>query len=329
MPLPARTVRTLILIIVSTALPVLASSEGTSNGWDYTNAPAAPGALECDHPKRHFLLGEDWRWQPQTFHEQGFLRVVGGTFLRFFADVLAIPANVVNWSAQDFALFTAIAGPTIGFMIGPVPLDSQVQFKVREIFGYRDSRFQVWTPIGDVMIWTFVWGLTVGALLKGWFGDQPELVEMVALMIEAFGLGQIFQLVPKLLLGREGPKNGEGLAVIYGPSRGFALFPAGTPSGHASTLYALMGVVSAYWQSPWLTAALQLFGLAFCSAMLVDDYHFVSDIWWGAAMGWALGEWVVRHRSSRYRYVEGTPVRVLPLVEPKTGAVGAMVGFSF
>ncbi len=305
-----------LVVTLAAAAPAVAGDGGS-------------GALELAPHHHAFLVGDELRWRHLELVPKGPLPLLGGLARNIGADLLAIPAGVTNWSAQDWAALLALGGGVIAFMAGPVPLDAQVQFEVRRLFGHRDTRFQVWTQLGDALILGTLGALTVGAFLKGWYGDQPELVEMVALMVEAFAVSQVFHLGFKLLLGREGPKDGEGLGVIFGPSRALSLFPAGTPSGHAASVYAAMGVVSAYWNNPWLTAGLQLFGLAFCTTMLIDDYHFVSDLVWGAAMGWAIGEWTVRHRSSRFVSAGAPPVRLLPVVEPKTGTVALLLSASF
>lgn len=300
----------------------LASTGARAERWD------SPGALELPRAEPPgFLLGDDWRYTDRDFR---FHLLTLDVFKRLGADLLAIPAAFfTTWQRADYAALIGWGAPTLAFMVGPVPLDSRLQFWVHDTFGRAGQRFTVWTKLGDVVFWAAVWAASVSTLLAGWFGPEKRLVEMFALMMEAFGLGQFWELVPKLLLGREGPMNGEGLGVVYGPSRALALFPAGTPSGHASTFYAMMGVVSAYWENPWLTAALHAVGLLFCATMLVDDYHFVSDIVWGAAMGWELGAWVVRHRSTRYRYEAGRPVRVVPVIEPRSGTVAVSLAFGF
>jgi hypothetical protein len=68
------------------------------------------------------------------------------------------------------------------------------------------------------------------------------------------------------------------------------------------------------------------------SALVLDDYHFLSDVLWGGAMGYAVGTWVIRNRSSRYSYgSDGQSLRLtlIPLrsQEDSNGALG--LAFSF
>lgn len=272
------------------------------------------------------LTGDEWRY---TDHDRRFHLIVLDVFERAAVDLVSIPAGFfITWSRDDYAAFTGWSALVLSLMIGQPSADVQLQNWVHATLGRRGERFTLWTPLGDALIWAGIWAASAVSLAIGWFGGQPGLVEMCALMVEAFILGQVFEVVPKLLIGREGPMNGDGQARVLGPAAGVRLFPAGTPSGHAQTLYAMMGAVSAYWGNPWLTAALQIFGFAVCATLLVDDYHYASDLIWGAAMGWELGAWVVNHRAAQPR----PPVqsfRLLPLVDVRSGTIAVTAGFFF
>jgi len=275
-----------------------------------------------------FLLGDDWRYQPTDRLDVWF----GGVVKRFFADLVAIPGNVPNWSREDFALFTAGSASVLAFMVGDDPLDVRVQAWSHRTFGLRLTRFTVWQPVGDILIYGVVWGLVGTAALRGILTPHKEWLELVALILESFAVGEIYHAVPKLLLGREGPMNGDGKATIHGPTASIGLWPAGTPSGHAASTYAMMGAVAAWFDDVWVTLALQTVGLAFCATLVTDDYHYVSDVIWGAAMGWSIGTWVVRHRSTHYRNApkaDRLQVSVLPFVSPRDGAAAVSIGVTF
>jgi hypothetical protein len=291
-----------------------------SSAW----AADGEGALEVPLPRHTFLVGDELRWKTAELVPRGPLGSFGLIARNIAFDLAAMPAGVTNASAHDVGAALAIGGFTWALMAGPLPVDAQLQLEARRVFGHRDTRFRLWTPLFDSLLFASIAVASFGTFFAGFLVKQSEWVEVTALMLEAFAVGQFFHLVPKLLLGREGPKDADGLGVIWGPRRGFELFPAGTPSGHAITLYALMGVLSTYYDNPWLTVGLQLLGFGFCATMFVDDYHFVSDLVWGAAMGWAIGDWVVRNRSSRFASRPGGPMRLQPIVEPRSGTVALL-----
>ncbi len=258
------------------------------------------------------LTGPEWRWDQRSFLE------------RTLADFVSIPTGVADWSHRDFEVFSLWSAGVLALMSGEGPPDVALQDWSHATFGRPGTRFTFWGAPTDVGLWTAIGAVGIGLLVHGSTKDAPREVELVSLAVEAFCVAQVFQLVPKLLLGREGPMNGQGRALIFGPSMGWRLFPAGTPSGHAATIYAVMGTVSTYVDSPWLTAALQAFGLVTSFFLVIDDYHFLSDVLWGASMGWSIGDWVVRHRSTLYRDVAGEPVRLVPVIDPRGGAALSM-----
>lgn len=287
-------------------------------------ALAAPGAYaQGDSPRLTPLLGEPYRypnlWLP----------------LRFAADLVAIPASMPRWEQQDFALFAMYAG-VVGALMTPTPTLSGLSpdTRLQRFIRGDQPRTQaiIWTPTGDPLVWAGLWAGTASLLAYGWFAPDPSYLEVVSLMLEAFALSEVSQVGIKFVLGREGPRDGDGLGLFYGPEGFFRLFPAGTPSGHVAALYAMMGVLSAYWQNPVLDVALHLFGLAFSVTIVTDNYHFISDVVWGAAMGYYQGRWVVRNRSTHYRFEPSgklVPAAVVPIVEPRSGTYGLSLAWTF
>ncbi|WP_395813796.1 phosphatase PAP2 family protein [Archangium minus] len=249
--------------------------------------------------------------------------------LRVLSDIVAIPAGMALWEPHDWGAFSLVTLAT-GALMFPLnhPFDARIQRSIQRALG--PDHFRVWTPVGDVLVNGALWAPMVGLLVWGLANNDIRAVQLVSLTVEAFAVTQAFHLTFKLLLGREGPRNGQGLGRIFGPSESFNLFPAGTPSGHTASLYAMMGVATAYLDNLPLTLALHAFGLLFAATIVMDDYHFLSDVIWGGAMGYAIGQWVVKHRAAKggASAKKGGPLfMVMPMVTPKGGGVSA--GFRF
>lgn len=248
--------------------------------------------------------------------------------LRVLADLAAIPASMATWEGPDWAAFSLVTITTASLMTPfDFPLDARIQHRIHEVLG--PDHFRVWTPLGDVLVNGAIYGSVAGVLAYGLLKDDARAVQLASLSVEAFAVTQAFHLTFKLLLGREGPRNGDGLGQIFGPSASFRLFPAGTPSGHTASLYALLGVATAYVDNLPLSLALHAFGLAFATTIILDDYHFVSDVIWGGAMGFAIGQWVVHHRANAsVSHGKSRPLfMVVPMVSPKGSGLAA--GFTF
>ena len=116
----------------------------------------------------------------------------------------------------------------------------------------------------------------------------------------------------------------------YGPVEAVKLWPAGTPSGHMASMYALLSVVMHAVDHPGVWVGLNALALVFGASLVGDNYHWVSDVILGAAIGFCVGRWVVRHRSTFYVYGrDSTPLVHLglaPLVLPGSGAGLGVVG---
>jgi len=217
---------------------------------------------------------------------------------RTWNDLAAIPASVVAWDAQDWTVFGATALATGTLMLPP--RDS------------LDVRFQRWLKANErpgldrafVKIKTIPEGFALagyGALLFGtaYLTDNKRLFEYGSLSLEALGVSQFYHVVSKLLVGREGPHQGGGDGEVHGPT--VFLFPGGTPSGHASTAYTLLAVTTEYWDKWPLYVVGHTAGLYIAVSLVYERQHFVSDVLWGGVMGYAIGRWIVAHRSSQRR----------------------------
>jgi hypothetical protein len=64
-------------------------------------------------------------------------------------------------------------------------------------------------------------------------------------------------------------------------------------------------------------------GIAF---HVIEHKHFPSDSLWGAAMGWYVGQWVVKHRASwLYGERHATPITIAPAVGAGFNGVAILI----
>lgn len=269
-------------------------------------------------PARGLFTGEQWRYRQAD--------LISGLALRVVADLVAIPSGAPWWEASDWALLGAVAGSTVVLSAGRPSYDVQFQtFLQQRVLGA--DHFALWTTAGDIAVWAAAGLATVGLLIYGLVAGDAPAAETATLMIEAFAVAQLYHQMFKLLLGRAGPNRPELEGHYFGPARSLELWPSGTPSGHMASMYALLSVVMHYWDHPLLWVSLNAFALVFGAALVGDDYHWLSDVVFGAALGFCVGRWVVHHRSTRFTYgPRGEPLQlsVVPVVLPGTGAGVAM-----
>lgn len=246
---------------------------------------------------------------------------------RVLRDVIAIPANVGRWETQDWAQLAWWSAAVGGLMFaGSPPLDVRLD---RWTTRHLDSRLpNFWTFGKEAALWA---GLAAGGLgTWGWAvaTDRRDLAQGMSLLVEALAVSQIYHLTLKLALGREGPENGEGNALILGPANAFRVYPSGTPSGHSATFYSLLSAGFAYFRPPiWLQVVGHLLVGTAIALHVIEHQHFVSDSLWGAVMGWHVGQWVVKHRAS-WLYGENSATRVTLAPTAANGVSGvAIQGF--
>jgi membrane-associated phospholipid phosphatase len=237
--------------------------------------------ISCDGP-----LQEDSLRYPET-------RV----FPRAFRDFAAVPASVVGWDDKDWLRFGAVALPTLALMWPGNPSgDTSIQ---RYIVDHHSKELDsALLHIGTIPITGGI--IAYGGLLFGtaWATHNDKLFEFGTLSLEALMAVQFMHVTAKLLLGRESPyQNIDG--PYHGPTK-FS-FPGGTPSGHAATVYALLTVAGEYWDKAPLKVLAHVGGIYFSLSLVYYNQHFLSDVVWGAAMGYFTAKWLVRHRSSKYR----------------------------
>lgn len=276
----------------------------------------------AEPPARGLFLGDELRYQRGASVPEW----TKGLVLRTFADLVSIPSTIVDWSLADWAIAGAVVLPTA---TGWVPvngraLDAQLQDALHRARGANcelappgstvcdgvpRAAFHLWTPPSNVVIGASQVAGPLLLLAAGAIFQHAELLEVSTLAVEAYCVAQLYHLSLKLLTGREGVLTDTGAGRFFGPTK--LSFPDGFPSGHAASLFALIGVYSTYVGAAWLHVVLLGVGVALATFLVLDDYHFASEVVFGAATGFLIGRWVVRRRASKEWY---EPTTVAPSV---------------
>lgn len=252
--------------------------------------------------------------------------------LRALYDVVAIPAGVGDWSGSDWAQLALWSGGVGALMVrSPRSADSRLDgwFR-REINPHVPM---VWSVPMQATLWS---GIAVAGFGTWWWAarnDERGIAQGLSLMGESLAVAQAYHVGIKLLLGREGPRDDGAEPETLGPGVGFRLYPSGAPSGHAATLYSLMSAGFAWFEPPgWaqITGHVVISGLLAFHA--IDHKHYISDLIWGGAMGWYVGQWVVGHRASRTEAGAGSATRrvwaaVVPVPLPDGGGASVVVAY--
>lgn len=286
------------------------------------SSAAAPGVLLGDELRyrRHASAGS---WAQ-------------GLVLRTLADLVAIPATVPTWQAADWAIAAGVVVPTVGAF---VPIDGRsgdawLQDGVHALRGAncalapqgstvceraRAATFHVWTPATNTAIGATLVATPLLLLAASALEGHQGLLEASTLAVEAFFVAQAYHLLLKLVTGREGTLAGTGEGRFFGPTR--LTFPDGFPSGHAASLFAVLGAYATFSRSAVVhLVALGVAGVL-ATWLVLDDYHFASEVFFGATTGFLIGRWIVRHRASAEWF---EPASVAPTVSSRGAGVTAV-----
>jgi undecaprenyl-diphosphatase len=318
------------------ALLVLLTASVAGAAEDAVAAPDDTPAVTPVHAEpRGVFIDSTWRYRPE-----GAWGWTKGLVTRSFADLLSIPSSFLNYDALEWTALAMSFAVTVAMLIDidGRSLDARLQDALHTARGINCTHpptesqvcpapvpggFHLWSPVSNVIIVGVQVAVPVGLLLAGALGNQPALLESSTLAIEAWSVAQLYHVILKLLSGREGVLWNTGAGTFHGPTAKY--FADGFPSGHAASLFALIGAYSTYFDKPWLHAVLLGVGTVLAVGLVLDDYHYAAETVFGAAMGYFIGRWVVRYRSSRFAWdAGGFPVRLEAVVPTMTSAGGGV-----
>lgn len=295
------------------ASPDLFAEDALLRAVAAANPEIAAAEAESEERKKQPLLVEDrFRYGNLWLIPRGVLSGV------------AIPLSIPHWNPHQITRMVATTATVTTMML---PFEPSLD--VRLYRAMQSAR----TPALDALlpkIYTLPMTIGIAAyttiLSAGfYFFKRPRLREYVSLMLEALGIVQFYHVSLKLLIGREGPYQGDGEGRVYGPTRVF--FPGGTPSGHTASAFAML-VTAAEYYGTWPIRILAYVGASYlATSFAYNNQHFASDVIWGAMMGDTVARWVVRHRSSANRGPALRPkLQAAPMVVP--GGVGFSLSLS-
>jgi len=182
-------------------------------------------------------------------------------------------------------------------LFGEPSLDLRIQNWVRQNQGSAGDGFFLHIKVRTASM--FFLGFIAATGTSGLLFDRPDLVEYTSLFLEAAAIAHIYHLISKLMLGREGPYQGTGDGVFFGPAEVF--YPGGTPSGHVATIYTMLATAAFYYDNIYLHILTHSVGLYVGVGLVYNEQHWASDLVWGFALGYFASHWVVSHHSSRAR----------------------------
>ena len=261
-----------------------------------------------------------WRPNPRPEAEKpspSFPAVVGDALLeearRYACDGAALVTSPLHWDGRDWTMFGAFAA-SLGVLLAT---DQQTYVAIQERrSATTDDISDVTTPFGQAYAWAIAGGMLAGGLIA----KDPELRDTGRDAIEAAFFAGLITTIAKPVFGRERPEQSDGRTIFHGFTSKYESFP----SGHATIAWAVASVV-AMRTDGWIVPT-----VAYTLATLVafdrvnDGKHFIADVFAGAAIGVAVGRFVVgRHRGETETAAPAVAVTLAPI----PGGIGARLVF--
>ncbi len=204
-----------------------------------------------------------------------------------WSDTKGIVTSPVRWKKNDWqrvAIFTASTGALL-FADEPV----HDWMKNQQSSSLDKVSKNVFEPFGAE------YSLATCGLLYGYgLLAKNRKSESTALMAaESFVLASLLVRIPKNLVGRERPNSGADAFEFRGPLKG-----ASFPSGHTIAVFSVASVIAnQYRETVWVPIlSYSIAGLAGVSR-IYDDRHWTSDVFAGAVLGIAVGNFVSQRKK--------------------------------
>jgi membrane-associated phospholipid phosphatase len=229
----------------------------------------------------------------------------------YLEDSVALVKAPFHWSSSDWLKAGAVGLGVGGIMLFDEQLTSGVADN-RSASTDRLSRLTTRFGSADAF---YISGALV---ISGIAFKNTNVSSMGREAIEASVFAGIIEVLSKEAFGRKRPiVSGDETSFQPGSSN------QSFPSGHATEAFTLASVVAAR-SSGWIIPTLAYTGACLVAYDRVNDRaHFPSDVVAGAALGIAVGRFVVhRHRPEP----QGTPATELQIVPVRNGA-GLLIRF--
>jgi len=243
----------------------------------------------------------------------------------FLQDGGAILTAPLRFSAKDWL----IAGGVLAITGVLIRNDEAIYREVKDFQQDHEwvdgisSGLESLTRIGTIYI---AGGFLIGGLLF----KEKKTAETGSLALQAMIHSFVVIQLIKHLSGRQRPSWEDGIDGWHGPAGFLKRYESGQwarydafASGHTIAIWSLATVIATqYRHTGWVPMlSYTLAGLGGL-ATITEDLHWLSDVFVGAVLGYAIGKFVVRRRGS-----PGKRLNLAPVVSPHYVGIGLSYRF--
>ena len=246
----------------------------------------------------------------------------GGVVRNFWQDEKRIWTSPFRASAKDLLVWGGVLAVS-GVLIHN---DERIYRDIKD-FQAENEWADKATPFFSRMAQGYPFALAGAIWLTGALTKNAHSRETGSLALQAMLHSFIVVQVVKHLTGRARPSAFNGEDQWAGPEGFFKRYEEGKWShydamfsGHTVTLWSLATVLAHQYRKSVVVPILA-YSLATLGGMatITDDLHWISDVFLGAVVGYAIARFVIKRRSRRFQ--------VMPVIH--RGGVGVGVSFVF
>ena len=245
-----------------------------------------------------------------------------GTVVGDFGHLISGPARITREDALKAMVFS---GLTAGFIIYlDRPLDDR--------YGLQNSSAPLGIPtalnrVGKIYDSTgshvFVLSGTGAMLFSGLLLKDTRLLQTTGIVAESVIFTKLLTGFGKRALGRARPFTGRGARRFKGFNLKHRRPDQSLPSGHTSTIFAMMTVIAEQYDRWWVKLPAYAFATGVAFQRIYSRSHWASDVLVGGALGHLVGRtMVVRHRRQ-----DTSSNTFQPFIRP--GQIGAGIEIRF
>jgi len=214
----------------------------------------------------------------------------------FYDDTKGLITRPLHWERRDFYAFSLVSLTTLGFMF----IDEDFQRFVQRNRGYSTDKIsEIITPLGgrrgdNIIIGTFI--------LSGFALKNKKLKDTGLYCFESLILAEGITKGLKHLVGRSRPFSGKGafsFNSFHFPPPGYSL---SFPSGHVTSAFSLASAITEQYRQKIVLFISYSLAVAVAYSRMNDDVHFLSDVFFGACVGYFVGKFIVRFNQNKNSY---------------------------
>jgi membrane-associated phospholipid phosphatase len=205
-----------------------------------------------------------------------------------FTDTGKIVASPLHWDSIDWMKAGIVLGATGGFYL----LDGSIRNFAQS---HQNSVVDKFASVGNGLGNPFISLPSVGAFyLYGSLADNKKARETSLLAIESLAISELFTSTIKVIAQRSRPNTGASPSAWDGPH--LNLNNLSFCSGHTTSSFSIATVIAEEYKDTRYVPPIA-YSLAVLTGFsrVYGSYHWSSDVFFGAAVGYFVGQAVVKY----------------------------------